>query len=256
MPVMTEEWVSFWYQCLTQNIDYGIYSSARRECNAKRCAELEARFERIADIYNDFGELDGWPDDGMQCPEWKPWFEPRRHLFMSHPSEVETPDQYVQRQGHLLIDLPLQQNEAATAETVRQFLSDYYAGKTIAPATPPKYQLHTRNGRLAHGYRQVQTACASVVRSYRVDPETDDDRRFEDAVAEFVRHEIDNMGWKLDPEARRVLQETGKLSAQRLESFKAMLTKCRRDFQAFAKNTIRGRFPDDSPFESTVLDMF
>ena len=29
MIEMTEEWVSFWYQCLSQNIDYSLYCDAR-----------------------------------------------------------------------------------------------------------------------------------------------------------------------------------------------------------------------------------
>lgn len=256
MVVMTEEWVSLWYQCLTQNIDYGTYCTAKREGNAAQCAELEAQFEKIADVYNDFGELDGWPDEGMLCPRWKPWYESRRHLFVSRASEIQTPDQYVKRPGYLLIDVPLQIDEAGTVEAVKQFLANHYAGTVVVAASAPKYTLHTRNGRLAHGIVQVRQACRSVARSYRYDLETFEELNHHQAVAAFLRYEIDNMGWTLDPKARDELARTGLLSEQRLESFKAMLNRCRRDFRAFAANTIRARFPDNSPFESQVLDIF
>lgn len=75
---MTEEWVSHWYQCLTQNIDYSLYCDARDSGNEVQCAAYEARFDRVRDIYDDFGTLDGWPDAGMQSALWQEWFEPRR----------------------------------------------------------------------------------------------------------------------------------------------------------------------------------
>ena len=71
-----------------------------------------------------------------------------------------------------------------------------------------------------------------------------------------MRHEIDNMGWNLDPKAREQLARDGTLSEQRLEGYKSMLNRCRRDFKAFAANTIRASFPDARPFESSVLDIF
>ncbi len=119
----------------------------------------------------------------------------------------------------------------------------------------PKYALNMVDGRHAHGIQQVRQACRSVVRSYRYDLETFDELRHVDEIAAFVRNEIDNMGWSLDPKARAELDSTGRLSEDRLRSFKAMLNKCRRDYRAFAANTIRASFPDDGPFESSVIDI-
>jgi hypothetical protein len=253
---MTEEWVSLWYQCLTQNIDYSLYCQARDNGNAAKCAELEARFDKIAAIYEDFGTLDGWPEAGTQSELWREWFEPRRHLFMSAPRVVSDPQRYEGRPGHVLLDVPVQADTKATAELVAALIERQRASGAVLAAPMPKYMLREVGGKVAHGLQQVRQACRSVARSYRYDPETFEELRHVDVVAAFVRHEIDNMGWTLDPKARSELDSTGRLSEQRIESFKAMLNKCRRDFKAFAANTIRASFPDDRPFESNVLDVF
>jgi hypothetical protein len=62
---MAEEWVSLWVQCLKGNLDYAEYCEARKAGDQLKCAELEGQFERIAGIYEDFGAIDHWPEDGM-----------------------------------------------------------------------------------------------------------------------------------------------------------------------------------------------
>jgi hypothetical protein len=256
MTAMTEEWVSLWYQCLTQNIDYSLYCGARDSGDDAKCAELEARFDKINDIYADFGTLDGWPEDGMQSRQWIDWFEPRRHLFMTEPRLVRDSRAYVSRPGYVLVEMPLQGDAKVAGAAVAALIERHCASGDALSAPAPKYALREVAGRLSHGLQQVRQACRSVARSYRYDPETFEELRHQEAVAAFVRQEIDNMGWTLDPKAREELARTGTLSEQRLESFKAMLNKCRRDFRAFASNTIRASFPDDRPFESNVLDLF
>lgn len=256
MIEMTEEWVSFWYQCLAQNIDYSLYCTANTKGDAAKCKAYESRFDRIAEIYQDFGELDGWHDDGLFGRRWQEWFEPRRHLFMASAAVITDPSSFVCRAGHLLLDIPLQADAASTTKLVGKLMTDYYASHEVLAPTPPKYTLHLKNGRPAHGFEQVRQACLSAARSYRYDPVTFEERRHVDAIADFIHNEIDNMGWTLDHMGRKELAQTGKLSEQRLDSFKAMLNRCRRDFKAFSRNTIRGRFPDDSLFDSDVLDIF
>lgn len=253
--LMTEEWVSLWYQCLSGNIDYGLYCNARDSGNTATCKAMEARFDRLAEIYEDFGAMDGWSDDPLQEQRWKQWFEPRKHLFISEPTHVVDPGQHRVESGHLLLDIPLDADVRRTSESVNNFLLAHYERQPLMLAPRPKYALHLANGRLGFGLKPVKQACISAARSYRYDNEFEE-RRFVDAVTEFVRHELDNMGWTLDPKARKKLMEEGTLSEERLDSFKAMLTRCRRDFMALSRNTIRGRFPDKTPFESTVIDLF
>ena len=252
---MSEEWASLWFQCLTQNMDYAAYCAARQDGDAAKCAALETKFDRIADIYADFGPLELWPDAGMDSAMWREWFEPRRHLFMSSPRVVADPQRYERRPGYVLLDVPIQDDSKATAALVGELIERLRATEALEQAQRPKYTLREVGGKVAHGLQQVRQACRSVARSYRYDLETFEELRHVDAVAAFVRHEIDNMEWKLDPKARAELDSTGRLPVQRLDSYKAMLNKCRRDFRAFAANTIRASFPDNRPYESNVLDI-
>jgi hypothetical protein len=256
MAQMTEEWVSLWYQCLAQNIDYSIYCDALDMGDTAKRVEIESRFEKVSGIYADFGTLDGWPEDGIQSRMWGAWFEPRKHLFLSVARCVADVQHYTALPGYLLIEVPLQCDAGTTTAVIGELLDQHYADHLAVVAPGPKYVLNQRDGRNAHGVVQVRQACRSVVRSYRYDPETFEELRHHDAVAAFIRHEIDNMGWTLDPKAREQLERDGTLSEQRLNSYKAMLNRCRRDFKAFAANTIRASFPDDRPFESSVLDIF
>jgi hypothetical protein len=255
MVAMTEEWVSLWYQCLAQNIDYSLYCNAREVGDHGRCVQLEARFEKLRSIYDDFGPLDGWPEGGTDSQMWSSWFQPRAHLFLSVPRHITGTDHYVHRQGYLLLEVPLQPDAESTTDAVGALLKRHYLAKDIETAPAAKYVLNAKDGRPAHGLVQVRQACRSVARSYRYSPETFEELRHHESVAAFVRHEIDNMGWNLDPKGRAELARSGILSEQRLESFKAMLNKCRRDFRAFSANTIRASFPDDRPFASAVLDI-
>lgn len=256
MVAITEEWVSFWYQCLSQNIDYSTYCNARTNGDSITRTKFEQRFEHIEQIYEDFGTLDGWPEAGIRSELWREWFAPRKHLFMASAQIISGNEIRSPAPGHVLIDVQLQKDAAATIELIANTVRAHYKEHTVAAPNMPKYVLHLKNGRLAHGYEKVRQACLSAARTYCYAPDTFEERRHVDAVTEFVRHELDNLGWSIDPLARRELEEFGTLSDQRLDSYKAMLNRCRRDFQAFAKNTIRGRFPDNSPFDSEVLDFF
>ncbi|MDP4301359.1 hypothetical protein [Leptothrix discophora] len=253
---MTEEWVSLWHQCLAMNMDYTGYCDARTAGDASKCSEYESRFDKIKEIYEDFGELAFWDESGMESAYWREWFEPRRHLFLSAPRVVADLTTYVATPGHLLIEVPLQADAGTISSAVVGLIRQQFSTDSVQVSAITKYRLRQVNGKVAHGMQQVRQACRSVVRSYRYNFETWEEWRHVDAVAAFVRNEIDNMGWSLDPKARDELNRTGYLDPQRLESFKTMLNRCRRDFRAFAANTIRGSFPDARPFDSAVQDIF
>ena len=75
-------------------------------------------------------------------------------------------------------------------------------------------------------------------------------------MIEFLKHEIDALGWTLDPRARTRLMNEDYLSPESFENFKARINKLRRDMKALAQNTIRGVFPDLTPYDARVIDQF
>lgn len=255
MTQMTEEWVSFWYQCLSENIDYSNYCSARMAADTAKSNSFEVRFPRMADIYEDFGSLDGWPEGGIKSQRWQVWFEPRRHLFLIEPVEITTPATYEPTSSRLLLSIPLQSDVEATVSTVKKFLTDYYSNHEIKKNSKPKYKLNTIDGRVAHGYQKVRQACLTSYRSYSFDADFEY-RSIKAAILEFLKHEIDELGWEMKPDVRKELIEHGTMSPDAYESYRVMLDKARRDFKAFSRNAIRGCFPDDIPFASEVMDQF
>jgi hypothetical protein len=256
MADMTEEWVSLWYRCMTWNIDYRNYCMAASAGDEAACQKLVKKFPLIADIYADFDELDLWPDDGLNSEQWREWYEPRRQLFTSEIVEVGCHAEHVMEQGHVVLDIPLLATQADTEMLVRQYLEGRYANSAFVPASAPKYSLHLTDGKLALNLKEVRQACVSVGRSYAYDPDADD-HRFVDSVTEFVRHHLDDMEWReIGDDARKLLQEKGELSDTHHKSFTSQLTRSRRHFVALCRNTIRGRFPDLSEFDSLTLKKF
>jgi hypothetical protein len=256
MIAMTEEWVSLWYRCMTWNIDYINYCRARAAVDETSCEQLEGKFPCISDIYADFDELDIWPDDGLQSGQWLDWFEPRRKLFMPQIEAVITPTEHVAQQGHVLLNLPLLADQADTEKLIQQYLQSQYSKSGFVPAAAPKYSLHLTDGKLALNLKEVRQACVSAEHSYAYDPDDAGEVRFVDAVTEFTRHHYNDMGWReIGPDARELLKK-GQLSESHHKSFTSQLTRSRRHFQALCRNTIRGRFPDVSPFDSLVLKEF
>jgi hypothetical protein len=256
MTQMTEEWAGFWYQCLSENVDYSRYCAACERNDHDTRSRIELRIAGIAGLHADFGPLDGWPEGGLESARWRTWFVPRRHLFMPDVRALATPSDHQQRVGDVLLVIPLLADQAATRSAVDRYLAHLYGQPQVILAQSPKYRLHETEGRIAHGYEKVRQAVITSTRSYAYHPETFEALTIREATIEFLRNEIDNLGWTLDPAAKRDLLRSGHLSEDRYETFKVRINRCRKDFKAFARNAVRGVFPDDSPFESEVMDQF
>jgi len=258
MNVMTEEWVSFWYQCLCRNLDYDNYCVARQNIDVERCQELEKQFEHIAEIYKDFDDVsDGF--DGLNSESWKDWFEPRKHLFIPEIKLITDPSKYIASKDHILINVPLLEVKSDTEKLLKQFLTDYYTNNEVVPA--PKYQLLMNGNRVAYGYQQVRQACIAGFHSYREfagfrDGEGEGDLSYKKTVANFIRREIDNLGWGIQDNERHILETTGLLTEDQFDKFKPRVVKYRNEFKALARNVLRNRFPDMSSFDSNVTDYF
>ena len=252
---MTEEWVSFWYQCLSENMDYSAYCNARAEGQSQTCKDYEARFPKIETLYEDFGPLDGWPDGGIKSARWKAWFEPRRQLFIADVREVISPSEYQPDPSRLLLTIPLHSDEATTLSAVKSFFETYYRTHKVATDAQPKYRLNTKDGRVAHGYEKVRQACLTSYRSYTFDDDFEY-RDVKDVICHFLKNEIDDLGWSMKDEVRQELMTHGTMNPDSYEIFRVRVNKCRREFSALSRGALNGRFPDDTYFESEVLDQF
>lgn len=254
---MTEEWVLFWYQCLSENIDYSSYCSAAARDDKKTCASLEEKFPLLPELLNDFGPPLGWPREGISGDAWKEWFAPRRHLFIQEIEQIEDGVTVAPEVGYALLRVPLQPTARATLAMVRDHLDRLYATAEQTVAPPPKYKLHMRGRRIACGYEQVRQAVHTSTVSYAID-KSGDYVSLRTAIVNFLRGELDNMGWRMSTPARaKLMKEGGDLDEDTYEKFRVRVNKCRRDFEALSQNAIHGRFPDTTRrSDSEVMDHF
>jgi hypothetical protein len=249
---MTEEWVQYWSYLLMWNADYDEYMTARKSGDVKKCRALEGRFERVAEIYEDFGYVDivfPMPEQGLIADRWQRWFTDRKHLFMA-PAEVIAPGQLApDKAGHITLSIPLRETADETAAKVAEFLTSHYQNADVVSAKPPKYTLWEDE---SLGIAQVRKACivAQGWNGYDEDGEPLDSVR---RITYFARLHLDMMKWSIDPKAKKALDAGRALPIERFNSYKQMYYRSWRHAKALARNTIRGRFPDTTPFESRSI---
>lgn len=205
---ITEEWVLFWYQCLSENLDYSDYCSAQERGEIAACQKLESQFPLLPELHRDFGSLTGWPNGGIQGPAWKAWFEPRRHLFIQSVEEVKEGTELSSIEGSIMLRVPLQESSEATMALVREYVDHLYLAGVSSVAPRTKYQLHMRGNRIACGYQQVRQAVHTSTVSYAIDPLTYDYLPIRQVIVSFLRGELDHMGWSIGTKSRRLLTPT------------------------------------------------
>lgn len=261
MTIMTEEWVSFWYQCLDANLDYRKYCQFRDENNIEKCQALERTFPKVREIYEDFRDVGIWSSDGLKSKDWIAWIDNKRDLF-GIPGFVTRPSTFTPHEGYALLEVPLMGSALETTALVGKFLTHYYATTDVNAAPEPKYMLFETNGRVSLTYQTVRNAClvgSLTARFDHSDPENIEELSYKQAVTAFMRREIETLGWgkRMDSDARKKLIEEGKLSEDDFATLSRMVNKSRQLFRALARNTIEGRFPDATPFDiSSAEDNF
>lgn len=258
MTVMTEEWVMLWYQCLSENYDYSLYADAKVRGEVEVCKEYELKFEKIAEIYEDFGRLISLDYLDKSSLIWREWFEPRKQLFMPDVRVVK-PDELSLKDGEVLLSVPLQVTEAETIAAITLEIKRLYAVHGTARAAPPKYKLHKIRGSVAHGYEQVKQAVVTSVGKFSDDL---DPRRLQpgftmrEAMSGFLQRHAHELGWGIDPDVQRNLMRGGTLDEDSYENLKPRINRSRREFRKLSRNVIWGSFPDMRPFDSSVYDRF
>jgi len=89
---MTEEWLWLWFSFFKLNEDYKSYCEAQRNGDNDVSEELEQRYPKIAELYEDWGDIHNFdPRNGTnKSIEYQTWLEERRTLFFS--AELDEPE--------------------------------------------------------------------------------------------------------------------------------------------------------------------
>jgi hypothetical protein len=258
MKKMTEEWALLWVQCLFQNMDYCSYCVHNdADDEQEEIAELDRLFPKLAEIHKDFGDEQGWPVKGTEDIRWRKWFDEHRSLFLPDVKVLNDPLLANLKNNEIILQIPLQHTLEETLYAVEEFLKTGCLFGSATNVLVPKYQLNMKNGRPAVGYEQVRQAVITSTDKVLDEKFMKKEKyNVKEATISFLQRNIDILGWSLDPRAKDNLMVKGLLSEERYESFKTMINRSRKDFKLLSANTVRGSFPDLSPFESSSWDAF
>jgi len=241
-----------WYQCLSENYDYSLYSEAKEKGDEETCAAYEAKFDKIAEIYEDFGKLESLNSWRMDSHIWQAWFPQRKHLFLPN---VQVSAAHAEDNWHLNLTIPLdgpiEETIAEASRMIRSACEQSPHMETIAP----KYRLHTVEGKTVHDISVIRKSVITSINKWlNASPGYTPDVGV--LIQEFAAHHLEDMEWKLSDADYETLQRTHRLPVYRIEAFTTVVTRYRKTFRALSRNTIRGHFPDTSPYKSLVWDRF
>ncbi len=256
---MTSTWLAKWLWYFRQNHDFRVYCHAKRVGDDQTCASLEAEFDLIAELYADWGDIhsrrkvepkaldtfDGWHTGGGG------------HLFM-HPSavtRVHKLEGYELKEGHILLEVPLSEKYSDVMARIEYYMQFFYKlngvdgyGKQLSEIRldipEPKYQLYAPNGKISAATIGAMKKAEYVQRVSQY--KRDDGKKFSNTdIVYAIKVDPDNpFGWSMTDDDRDAIKR-GTFAKTLLGSSELSLVKrAKRDFDAYVRNTIYGRFPD------------
>lgn len=78
---MNEEWVWLWFRCLKLNKPYKEYCELILNTDFETCKKLEEQYIRIAEIYDDFGDIYAFNEREQNRKHWFEWLKDHQSLF-------------------------------------------------------------------------------------------------------------------------------------------------------------------------------
>ncbi|WP_183722479.1 hypothetical protein [Paraburkholderia sp. WP4_3_2] len=236
------DWLWWWYRYFKENADYKAYCEARRNGDTAICSMLESRFERIAELYEDWGDIHLGKRLYKNESSWREWLFDRRHLFFINEPAVKTLSRSADvERGAIAIQIPAAVSKNDLLRVVTEFIEQNYADLRTTPK--PKYELYAPEGRIDQ--RTFQT----VKKSFYVHAAAQQHVWFPDSNAgtalEVMALELKTQlgfDWELEADQEERLRN-GKLSMLELDSFKKQIARYKAQFDGYVANTIHGVFP-------------
>jgi hypothetical protein len=266
---MTEQWAHLWTECLFGNSDYAQYAVAQDAFDEVDDADeiyaddqeyldikaLEVKFPLLKEIYSDFGSELSFGRSETKSEKWKSWFKKYKHLFFEDV-EVHKIAPSIIKNGHQLLEVPICRDIDDTINNFRRYLESSHK-EVKEYSSGPKYKLLTKNRKTVLSFEAVRR---SVIAG------TDDDlhnlnfskkpHTVEDAIILFLQKNYEHLGLNWGNADRRLLMDKGEISFFKKDSIRTSVGQWRQNFKLLSANTIRGRFPDITPFDSRSWDLF
>lgn len=257
--LITAKWLRLWMFCFQQNTDFEAYCVARRDKDESACQDLEGRFDRIMELYADWGNIH-LINARSSSDSFAAWKNERHHLFYrsSLIRWIEDPNAYVHSPGRFLLDVPFAEHKADTLKQLNRYVDFVYkmrdraahhSTKPVArlvnlPLPAAKYSLHGDFNKATRG--RVTKAIYVAFYRYKQIQNNGKPLSTSETVLAIKQDPKNPLGWKM----LRADESALSSNAFKKHLFAGsgteitLLKRHRKDFAALVRNTIYGRFPD------------
>lgn len=254
-----------WLKCFQQNSDFRTYCEVKRNGDAETCALLEKTHARIAELYDDWGDIHVLPPM-TENSAWADWIESKQHLFMLRDVSFVNPvDRSVSPDGTMLIeldDLLFEQDDTTlvaipnglTKDHLRHLFDEFVSRRPEILGDGPKYEVKSVKGkRLGETLKLIQRAymvymMLTVIRQKISDTNPNAKPAFTTKAVEAILrtpegNRLFGFNWSVNGELNRKLFEQGKRSPDEVKDYARTLNNLNKFYQACINNTIFGIFP-------------
>lgn len=244
-PALHTLLVREWLKCFQQNTDFKSYCAAKRDGNGETCTTLEQAHTRIAELYEDWGDIHMLPPMN-ESNNWWQWFEPRQHLFILPEVEIADPIEWLaEPDGTTLVAIP----KGLRKEQLLQVMAEFVANHPDILGTGPKYEIQRVKGEtlpdtLKRIYRARTVHLMQVIQKvYSGTSKSFSSKAAGSVVRTLEANRIFGFDWFINGEVNQKLFEEGKLPSEELKSYTKTIDNLRKSYQVCIDNTILGVFP-------------
>ena len=113
-----------WFHCFKENQVFEAYCLAKRKKQTAHCKKLEKEFERIAELYKDWGDIHTLPSmDDSEGANWEKWLTEKSHLFFESPVTLHFDTVKKMHVTDLLVSIPSTASKNKLQKLFKDFLN-------------------------------------------------------------------------------------------------------------------------------------
>jgi len=262
---MTVGLLAKWLYVMKENCDYFDYCKAVSESDLAKCKELESKFEKLAMLYADWGDIEDVTAD-PESDSFKQWLQPRESLFFRKTEirAIAEPKCYELKPGHLLLEIPLLGTKTKTVEAIREYIDKVYdaqkgaidktgqsAGSFITVhADMPKYHLIGEYNKKTEGrlHKAFYFVYWLQVRPVLKKGSLYWGRLSITEIVRVLKQDPNNpFRWTLSEDDKSALKNGRRVKTIFLDTERTQIKRSISDLKGYIHNTIHGRFPDPTP---------
>ena len=243
---INKELLWHWFHCFKENQVFETYCQAKRSKETAVCKKLEEEYERIGELYDDWGDIYALPSmHDSEGDNWEKWLAEKSHLFFESPVTLHSNSVKQIPGTDLLISIPSKASKNKLQKLLKDFL-DLHEDLIDKPIKYPLNVIHAESN--ATTLRRLGQAYLVIEMLSLTEDGYSEDHIWTFSHAEIalqilrtplLRHEF---GWKNDAEYNakgEVLISTDDV----ILSHKSKIIDLMKFRRLCVENTIHGHFP-------------